>query len=115
MSRRISPRAARAKGLNFEREIARKFQRIFIGARRHMENQMADAKTGVDIQGCDPFKIQCKKTAKYVSIPTIEEIQCSRILGEIPLLVAAGDGREPMAVLPLDSLLWILKKIDWEE
>jgi len=102
-------RAARAKGLTFEREIAIRLRAIFPAARRQLEFQVQDAR-GVDIQGADPYKIQCKKLAKYVSINTIKEIQCDREFGDVPVLVTAGDNEEAMAVLPFSDLLKLLKK-----
>ncbi len=88
-------------------------------ARRQMEFHHKDAK-GIDLQHTEPFKVQCKKTAKYVPISTIAEIQCDRIFGDVPVLVAAGNNQEPMAILPLSDFMRLarLERDDpqrWEE
>ncbi len=102
-------RAARARGLNFEREIARRFVEAgFPRARRQLENHAADAH-GVDLQNTEPFFVQCKKTAKYVPINTITEVQCTREFGEIPVLIAAGDNQEALVVIPLDDFFKLIR------
>lgn len=101
-------RAARRKGIVFEREVAAALREVFPGAQRHLEFQ-ADQAQGVDLRGTGEFKIQCKKLAKYVSINTIKEVQCDRFFGEVPVLVTAGDNEEPMAVLPFSDLVKLLK------
>ncbi len=103
-------RKNRDKGLNFEREVARLFERAgWKGARRMLEYHAKDAK-GIDLQHTEPFKVQCKKTAKYVPLSTINEIQCDREFGEIPVLVAAGNNQEPMAVLPLSDFMKLVRE-----
>lgn len=100
----MSGKSSRTKGLAFERKIAEMFRPFYPAARRQLEFQREDA-NGVDLQGTGPFRIQIKKLKTYASINTINEVKCERGLGEIPLLVTAGDGLEPMAVLPLEDLL----------
>ena len=102
-------RAARKKGLDFEREIARRFVEAgFPRARRQLEFHSADA-NGVDLQNTEPFFVQCKKTAKYVPINTITEVQCTREFGEIPILIAAGDNQEALVVIPLDDFFRLIR------
>jgi hypothetical protein len=103
-----SGRAARAKGLAFEREIAILFREIFPHARRHLENHALDA-NGVDIDHTGPYRIQCKKCKEYKSVSTINEIKCERAFGEVPVLITAGDGKEAMAVLPLSDFVEMLR------
>ncbi len=103
-------RSARNKGLTFERWVAEQLRPLFPGVRRQLEFQIQDAK-GVDLQGCHPYKIQCKKLAKYVSINTIKEIQCCPEFGDVPILITAGDNEEAMAVLPFAQLVRLLKKV----
>lgn len=107
----LSGRAARKKGLDFEREVARMFERAgWKGARRQLEFHSADAK-GVDLQNTEPFFVQCKKTKKYVPLTTIGEIQCERAFGDIPVLIAAGDNQEAMACLPLRDFMSLLREL----
>lgn len=104
-------KAARKKGLDFERDIAARFRAIgFTGARRQLEFQIEDA-NGVDLQGCDPYFVQCKKLRQYASVNTIQEVKCQRWLGEVPVLITAGDNQEPMAVLPLEDFIGLISNL----
>jgi len=88
-----------------KREIAIKFRESFPESRRHLENHKEDARFGTDIVGVEPFRVQCKKLKKYAPITCIEEVDADRVLGEIPVLVTAGDRQEPMAVLPFEDFM----------
>lgn len=100
-------RSARRKGHQFEREVAIALRPLFPNARRHLEYQDAEA-NGVDLVNTPPWAIQCKKHKDYSPISAIREIQCARELGEIPLLVTAGDNLEAMCVMPFDDFLRLL-------
>jgi hypothetical protein len=100
-------RSARTKGHQFEREVAIQLRHIFPGVRRHLEYQDVEA-NGVDLVGTGRFKIQCKKLKKYSSITAIDEIEYDRAMGEVPILVTAGDNKPPMAVLPFEDLIVLL-------
>lgn len=100
----------RKKGHQFERDIAIKFREIFPGARRHLEYQDGEC-FGVDLAKTDPYKVQCKKLAQYASVNTIFEVQCDEMLGDVPVLVTAGDNKPAMAVIPLDEFLRLLKRL----
>lgn len=99
---------ARTKGHSFERLIAASLRLVFPGARRQLEYHSRDAK-GIDIQECGPYRIQCKKLKSYASVNTIKEVQCDRELGDIPVLVTAGDNLEPVAVLFYSDFLRLVK------
>lgn len=101
-------RSSRRKGHQFERDVAIWLRGVFPNARRQLEYHSRDAR-GVDLQETGPYRIQCKKFRQYAPIMCIREIDCDRDLGEIPVLVTAGDGLEPMAVLPLDELLRLIQ------
>jgi hypothetical protein len=100
-------KASRRKGHQFERDCANAFREIFPNAKRNLEYQL-DACYGVDLANTGDYRIQCKKLKKYASISKIEEVKCDRVLGEVPVLITAGDGKEPMAVLPLQEFLNLL-------
>jgi hypothetical protein len=100
---------SRTKGHSFERSTAIALRHIFPQAKRQLEYQIDDC-LGVDIANAGPFRIQCKKTRKYVSINTIEEIQCSPELGDVPVLVASADHKPAMAVLPFEDFVRLLEK-----
>lgn len=106
----FSPGRSRRKGHQFERECAILFRDIFPGARRHLEYQDSQA-NGVDLAETGDLRIQCKKLKTYASINTIHEVQCEPALGEIPILVTAGDGLPAMAVLSFSDLINLLKRI----
>lgn len=99
---------SRMKGHGFEREVSILFRQIFPNSRRQLEYHEDDAQ-GIDIQGTDPYKIQCKRFKKYASITAINEVQCDRLLGDIPVLITRGDNTETMAVLPLSDLLNLIR------
>lgn len=101
-------RASRKKGHQFERDVAIMFRGIFPGARRQLEYHEDDC-LGVDIAGTGRWKVQCKKLRDYAPISRIREVQCNRVLGDVPILVTAGDNKEPMAVLPLEDLLYLIR------
>lgn len=102
-------RTNRRKGHSFEREIAEQFRSVgFSKARRQLEYHEEDC-NGVDLMGTEPFYIQTKKTKKYVPISTISEVKCDRAFGDIPVLIAAGNNQEPMAVLPLSDFMELAK------
>ncbi len=104
----MSGRHARNKGFNFERYIAKCFRAIgFTDAQRQLEYQ-ANTVHGVDLANTGIFKIQCKKTKAYVSINTINEVKLKKPKEEIPVLITAGNGLEPMCVLPLDCFLMLV-------
>lgn len=103
-----SGRAARVKGLSFEREVANRLKHIFPHARRHLEFQDAEA-NGTDLVNTGRYKIQCKKYKQYVNINKIEEVMIEDALGEIPVVVSAADGKKPMVVLPLDEFIRLVE------
>lgn len=100
---------SRRKGHAFEREIAVRLRPYFPKCRRHLEYHSEDA-NGVDLVETEHFRFQCKKLKTYVSVNTIKEIEHEKALGEIPVLITAGDNEPAMAVLPLDDLLSLLPR-----
>jgi hypothetical protein len=103
-------RRARQKGHQFEREVAILLREVFPKARRHLEYQDVEA-NGVDLVETGPFKIQCKKLKEYAPLNRIEEVQCDRLFGEVPVLITAGDGKEPLAALPLSDFIILAKSV----
>lgn len=101
-------KASRVKGFAFERKIAIALRVVWPNARRHLEYQDAVC-FGVDIAETDQWKFQCKKLKSYASVNTINEVKCDRMIGEVPVLVTAGDNLEAMAVLPFDELVRLLQ------
>lgn len=102
-------RRSRNKGHSFERELAILLRPVFPNARRHLEYQDAEA-NGVDLVETGFFRFQSKKCKSYVSINTIDEIQCDRLLGEVPVLVTAADHKPAMAVLHFEDLLALITR-----
>jgi hypothetical protein len=105
--RRVSHAGAGKKGKQFEREIANALGHIFPEAERMLEYQ-ASKVIGVDIEGTDRIKIQCKNHQNYCSIGTIHEIR-TKDPNDIPVLVTKGNRLEAMAVLPFDKLVTLLE------
>ncbi len=98
----------RDKGIAFEKWVARELRAVFPDAKRHLEFQKHTC-FGVDIDGTDPYFIQCKRNRGYAPISAIEEVQTDVIFGDVPVLVTRGDGKPAMAVLPFVSFIQLLK------
>lgn len=104
----LKKRRSRKKGHDFERWIAEKLRPIFPRARRHLEFHRLDA-NGVDLQETGIYKIQCKRFAKYAPIACIQEVKCAEELGDVPVLITAGDELPPLVVIPLDEFIRLVK------
>lgn len=107
-SKKLSGKAVRQKGLNFERDLAKSLRHIFPDVERQLEFQSSQAK-GVDLRGTEPYLIQCKRSRKYASITKIEEVVPQK--GKIPVLVSKGDNLKAVAVLYLEDFILMLEKI----
>jgi hypothetical protein len=99
---------SRTKGHSFEREISARLRVVFPNARRQLEYHIDDCQ-GVDIANTGRYKFQCKKLKRYAPITCIAEVVCDRALGDVPVLVTAGDNKEPVVVLPFDDFLALLQ------
>lgn len=76
----------RIKGAAYERHIARLFRRIgFPDAKRHLEFQSDEAEEGRDLDGTQPFAIQCKCWKSTPSISAIDEVTPTK---EYPIRMA---------------------------
>lgn len=96
----------RQKGHSFERYIAAAMRMIgYSKAHRQLEFQINNA-LGIDLAETGPYKIQCKKTKKYVPMNTINEVKAKE--GEIPVLIAAGDGEPPLVTMHLEHWLYLV-------
>lgn len=100
---------SRTKGHSFERWVAKEFRKIFPQARRHLEYQMGEA-FGVDVANVGEYRVQCKRGKKYSSVSALKEIQICPIEGGIPVLVTKGDNEIPLAILPFEHFLHLVKK-----
>lgn len=96
-----------AKGKAFEREIANWLSHIFPEAERQLEMQ-ASSVVGVDIQGTDIFKIQCKNYQNYAPVGKIFEVRLQS-KKDIPVLVTKGIRMEAMAVIPFQKFVTLLE------
>src|SRR5690606_25493463 len=108
MAKRLSGKGCRAKGHSFERWVAKKLRKVFPKARRHLEYQQSQAQ-GIDIDETGIYRIQCKRGRRYAPLTKIEEIQLCPIEGGIPVLVTKADNKEPIACLPFDHFLHLVK------
>lgn len=103
-------RNSRRKGAQFERDVANALRLVWPYARRHLENHEDDAAEGRDLMNTGDYRFQLKKLKNYAPINCIKEVKTIRELGEIPVLVTAGNGTEPMAVLPFEELIRLFLK-----
>lgn len=99
---------SRRKGHSFERWVANQLKKIYPQARRHLEYQSSQA-FGVDVANCGEYRIQCKRGKKYSSLSAIKEIQLCPIEGGIPVLVTKGDNEQPLACIPFEHFLHLVK------
>jgi hypothetical protein len=106
--RKISHAGARQKGLSFERKIANDLRVVFPNAARQLEFQKDCAK-GIDLRETGRFKFQCKKLKAYAPITCLSEVVCDSALGDIAVLVTAGDNKPPVAVLSFEDFLELLQ------
>lgn len=103
----------RAKGHSFERYIARLMQYVgYAQAQRQLEYQINQAQ-GIDLAGTGRYKIQCKKTKKYVPLNTINEVKAKG--DDIPVLIAAGDGEPPLVTMRLEDWLELVSGNAFDE
>ena len=106
--RKISPKNARQKGLQFERDVANLFVAYgWAAAKRHLEYQTQEA-NGCDLDNTYPFVVQCKRHANYVNPSVIQEIKYLHD-GEMPVLITAGNNKPPMAILPLEHFMLLAR------
>jgi hypothetical protein len=110
---------SRVKGKAYENQVAKQLRDIgFTNAKRHLEYQFQEA-LGRDLDGTQPFAIQCKCWKATPSIRAIEEI----ILDDeyyIPVAIlkrtqSTKSKTLEVAVLPLDIFYKILKHLKEEE
>lgn len=95
---------ARTKGHSFERKIAGDLNKLYPEARRCLEYHQKDAQ-GIDLIHTGPYKIQCKRMAKYANPSRIEEVQCIEMLGDIPVLITKADKKRILAVIPYEEFV----------
>jgi hypothetical protein len=102
----MNGKSARAKGHNFEREIASAFRLAgWLGAKRHLEMQVQDC-LGYDLDNCEPFRIQCKCFKDYAPISCIKEVKPSP--GSVPMLITKGDSTPPVCVLYFSDFIRLI-------
>jgi hypothetical protein len=99
-------KAARVKGLSFERVIANAFRLAgWLGAKRHLEMQAQDC-MGFDLDNVDPFRVQIKRWKEYAPISCITEVKSAP--GCVPMLITKGDNTPAVAVLYFDDFVRIM-------
>lgn len=104
---------SRVKGKAYENQVAKQFRDIgFINAKRHLEYQFQEA-LGRDLDGTQPFAVQCKCWKATPSIRAMEEI----VLDEhytLPVAIlkrtqSTKFKKLEVAAMPLDLFLAIVK------
>lgn len=104
--RKVSHKGARAKGHQFEREVANAIGHIFPEARRKLEYQSGEI-DGSDLDDCGPYRIQCKNHQGYVSVGTIKEVHAKK--NQVPVLITKGNKLKPMVVMPFQDWVRLLE------
>lgn len=95
----------RRKGATFEREIATYLSEHL---RRIVRRKLGQARDGGDDIEVGRFRIECKRRASLSVYAWLD--QCAAAAGErdVPVVIARGDGREPLAILRLEDLVPLL-------
>lgn len=125
-------RMQRTKGHSFERTVAEWFREAgFPDARRQLEYHVKDA-LGVDLQGTEPFLVQCKRGKTYAPINAILEIKAddhakafgskrckgtfkdgdfviTKVVPGCPVLITKADRSTAMAVLPAEEFFKLVR------
>jgi len=96
-----------AKGKEFEREVAIAMRPIFPDAIRRLEFQKSQV-NGADLDGTDPYRIQCKNYNTYAPLSKIEEVRLDK--GIVPVLVTKGKRKKPIAAMYLSDFIELLKR-----
>ena len=81
---------------------------IFPDAIRRLEFQKSQV-NGADLDGTDPYRIQCKNYNTYAPLSKIEEVRLDK--GIIPVLVTKGKRKKPIAALYLSDFIELLKQV----
>lgn len=103
-------KSARTKGHQYERDIAKDFQKLgWDKCKRHLESQAAEAEEGRDLDHTEPFIVQCKARMDYVPVNTINEIK--KRGSQYPLLITKGDRKPAMAVMYWEDLKEIIQML----
>lgn len=102
-------KSQRIKGHSFERLCSQLLREHgYPQAGRKLEYQF-DKATGEDIEGCLPFKIQCKCMAKVPNIPQVFKEFTSLKPGEIPVVMFRVTNRGTYAVLRIEAALNLME------
>jgi hypothetical protein len=102
----MNGKAARKKGHDFERQIANAFRLAgWLGAKRHLEMQVQDC-LGFDIDGIDPFRVQCKAFKDYAPISCLKEVKPAP--GIVPVLITKADNAPPVCVLYFSDFMRLI-------
>jgi hypothetical protein len=101
--------AERRKGVVFENEICG-ILRDKLGGVVH--RNLAQSRGG-EIEGGDivvaKYTIECKRRARIGVHAWLEQARADADAGQVPVVVARGDGKRPLAILDLDELLALIQ------
>jgi len=104
-------KSVRARGLQFERDVANALKRVgFSDAKRHLEFQASECR-GVDLSNTGQFAIQCKAKNGTPNIPAVfGEIKCSD--EEIPVVAFKVVGKGEYACFKLSDAVILMGWIE---
>ncbi len=93
-------RSQRDKGASFEREIAN-----YLSDRlgRVVKRKLAQARDGGDDIQIGKFRIECKRRSRISIYPWIVQALESCASGDVPIVIARGDGHSAVAIMLLDD------------
>lgn len=111
-------KSSRDKGARYEREIVNRLKEIGYDAGRHLEFQVAHAEQGRDLDGTDPFAIQCKCWKRMPPVSSLEQVEPDHYY-PVPVAFLAeskvGHVRKEVAVLQLADFLRIMSLLTDEQ
>lgn len=100
----MSGKRSRTKGHSFEREVANVLKPLWPDAKRHLEVQASEAQ-GYDLDNTEPFRIQCKRGARYAPISKLTEPIIPDGSSLMPMLITKGDRTRTVVSMYLDDFL----------
>ncbi len=98
-------RSQRDKGATFEREVAGILSE-HLG--RVVKRNLAQARDSGDDITLGKFRIECKRRRSISVYPWIDQALESCSSGEVPMVIARGDGYSPVVVMLLEDFLPML-------
>jgi hypothetical protein len=99
---------SRNKGHNFERSVVQEFRDMgWKEAKRHLETQWDSVELGIDLDGTEPYAIQCKRLRGYAPMNKLFEV--TEKPGRVPILISKADRQPTLACMYWEDLKKLIR------